>query len=77
MHNYCAMEEKRGFFSHLWNKKYKYTDFLEPLLALPFAYALLRVLEGQFNILTFVIIFVLVLIYLPTIVVFAEMKRLQ
>ncbi|MEM4247376.1 MAG: hypothetical protein QXR48_01220 [Candidatus Woesearchaeota archaeon] len=71
------MQEKRGFFSYLWNKKYKYTDFIEPLLALPFAYALLRVLEGQFNTLTFVIIFVLVLIYLPTIVVFAEMKRLQ
>jgi len=71
------MEQKRGFLSYLWNKKYKYTDFLEPLLALPFAYALLRILEAQFNTLTFVIIFVLLLIYLPAIVVFAEMKRLQ
>ncbi len=71
------MKEKRGFFSYLWNKKYKYADFLEPLLALPFAYALLRILEGQFNTLTFVIIFVLLLIYLPTIIVFAEMKMLK
>jgi hypothetical protein len=69
------MEEKRGFFSHLWHKKYKYSAFLEPLLALPFAYAILRVLEGQFNTLTFIIIFVLLLIYLPTLVVFVESKR--
>ncbi len=69
------MIEKRGFISALWHKKYRYLDFIEPLLALPFGYAILRVLEGQFNTLSFMIIFVLVLIYLPAIVVFAESRR--
>jgi hypothetical protein len=69
------MQEKKGFYGYLWSKKYKYSEFLEPLFALPFAYALLRILEGQFNTLTFVIIFVLMLIYLPTIIVFVESKR--
>ncbi len=71
------MKEKRGFGSYLWHKKYHYYDFIEPLLALPFAYAALRILEAQFNTLTFIILFVLLLIYLPTIIVFAEMKRLS
>jgi hypothetical protein len=71
------MEEKRGFFSYLWRRKYRYSDFLEPLLALPFGYAGLRILEAQFNTLTFIVLFVLLLIYLPTLVVFAEMKRLS
>jgi type III secretory pathway component EscU len=69
------MDEKRGFFSFMWHKKYHFTDFLEPLLALPFGYALLRILEAQFNTLTFIIIFVLLLIYLPTLIVFVEGKR--
>ncbi|MEM4239901.1 MAG: hypothetical protein QXM31_00115 [Candidatus Woesearchaeota archaeon] len=69
------MKEKRGFLGFLLHKQYRYWDFLEPFLALPFAYALLRILEAQFNTLTFVVIFVLVLIYLPALVVFAEMKR--
>jgi hypothetical protein len=69
------MEEKRGFLSRLWHRKYSYLDFIEPLLALPFGYALLRILEGQFNTLSFMIVFVLVLIYLPAIVVFAESRR--
>jgi hypothetical protein len=69
------MSEKRGFLSYLWHKKYDFHEFIEPLLALPFGYALLRLLEGQFNTLTFIVIFVLVLIYLPTIVVYAESKR--
>jgi type III secretory pathway component EscU len=69
------MAEKRGFFSWMWHKKYYYREFLEPLLALPFAYALLRILEAQFNTLTFIIIFVLLMVYLPAIVVFVEGKR--
>ncbi len=69
------MPEKRGFLRYLSRKKYTYHDFFEPLLALPFAYVLLRILEGQFNTLTFILIFVLVLIYLPTIVVFIESRR--
>ena len=71
------MKEKRGFFSHIAHRKYDWHDFAEPLLALPFAYAALRILEGQFNTLTFILLFVLVLIYLPTIVVFVENKRLS
>jgi len=70
------MKEKRGFFSHMLGRKYDWHDFVEPLTALPFAYALLRLLEGQFNIVTFVLIFVLVLIYWPTVAVFIESKRL-
>ncbi|MEM2916727.1 MAG: hypothetical protein QXT19_05235 [Candidatus Woesearchaeota archaeon] len=69
------MTEKRGFLGWLWHNKYNYMDFIEPLLALPFAYAVLRILEGQFNTLSFVIVFVLVLIYLPAIVVFTESRR--
>lgn len=67
--------KKEGFWAFLAHRKYDYHDFLEPLLALPFAYALLRILEGQFNTLTFIIIFVLVLIYLPAIAVFVHSKR--
>ncbi len=69
------MAEKRGFFHYLLHKKYHAHEFIEPVLALPFAYALLRILEGQFNTLTFILIFVLVLIYLPTIIVFIDSKR--
>ena len=70
-------EHPRVFFSFLFHHRYDYHDFLEPLLALPFAYGLLRILEGQFNTLTFIILFVLVLIYLPTLVVFTEYARKQ
>ena len=66
------MDEKRGSLSYLWHRKYKYKDFIEPLFALPFAYLLLRILEGTLNTLTFVLIFVLVLIYLPAVIVFVE-----
>jgi len=66
------MRKKEGFLSYLLHKKYTYKEFAEPLLAVPFAYAALRLLEGQFNILTFVIIFVLVLVYMPAIIVFTE-----
>lgn len=69
------MSQKRGFFSYMLHKKYDYHEFIEPLLALPFGYALLRLLEGQFNTLTFIVIFVLMLIYLPTLVVFVESRR--
>lgn len=69
------MREKKGFFSYMLHKKYNYHEFIEPLLALPFGYAVLRLLEGQFNTLTFIVLFVLVLIYLPTLVVFVESKR--
>lgn len=69
------MSEKKGFLSYIFHKKYDYHEFIEPLLALPFAYAVLRLLEGQFNTLTMIIFFVLVLIYLPTIVVYVESKR--
>ncbi len=69
------MSKKRGFLSYLWHKKYSAGEFFEPLLGLPFAYIVLRILEGQLNTLTFVLVFVLVLIYLPTIIVFAESRR--
>ncbi len=69
------MKPKGGLLSFVWHKKYKYRDFVEPLFALPFAYALLRILEGTINTLTFVLIFVLVLIYLPAIIVFVESPR--
>lgn len=68
------MNEKKGFLSSMLHKKYSYYEFIEPLLALPFAYAVLRLLEGQFNILTMIIVFVLVLVYLPAIVVYVESK---
>jgi hypothetical protein len=66
---------KKGFFNYVLHKKYRYIDFLEPLLGLPLAYSALRILEGQFNLVTYVLIFVLLLIYLPTVVVFLESKR--
>jgi hypothetical protein len=69
------MKQKRGFWSNLWHKKYHWHEFAEPLLALPFGYGLLRILEGQFNTLTFIIVFVLILIYLPTLIVVAENMR--
>lgn len=70
-----SMHRKEGFSSYLWNRKYSARDFLEPLSGMPFAYALLRILEGQLNLLTIVIVFILVLIYLPTIIVFVESKN--
>jgi len=70
-----SMHQKEGFLSYLWHRKYSARDFLEPLSGMPFAYALLRILEGQFNLLTVVLVFVLVLIYLPTIIVFVESKN--
>jgi hypothetical protein len=69
------MKQKKGFSSYLWRKKYRWHEFAEPLLALPFGYGLLRILEGQFNTLTFIIIFVLLLIYLPTLIVVAESMK--
>jgi hypothetical protein len=69
------MLEKRGFLYYVRHKRYAAREFFEPLLALPFAYVLLRILEAQFNTLTFILLFVLVLIYLPALVVFVESKR--
>ena len=71
------MRTKEGYAGFLLHKKYDWHKFVEHLLAMPFAYALLRVLEGQFNTLTFILIFVLMLIYLPAMVVFVERKRYQ
>ncbi len=65
---------KKGFIDYLLHAKYSYHDFFEALLALPFGYALLRILEGRYNTLTFVIVFVLFLVYLPAIVVFIESR---
>jgi hypothetical protein len=67
-----AADKNRSFLGYLWHKKYTYREFLEPLLALPFGYAALRLLEGQYNTLTVILVFVLVLIYLPTIIVMTE-----
>ena len=70
------MKQKEGFGHYLNHKKYTYREiFLEPVLALPFAYVLLRILEGTFNTLTFILIFIMVLIYLPTLVVFLESPK--
>ena len=66
------MDKKQGFLHYLLKKKYTWREFAEPVLALPFAYAALRMLEGQWNTLTLVLVFVLVLVYLPAIVVFTE-----
>lgn len=67
-----AADKNRGFLGYLWHKKYTYREFLEPLLALPFGYAALRLLEGQYNTLTVILVFILVLIYLPAIIVMTE-----
>jgi hypothetical protein len=69
------MAGREGFMGYLWRKRYSYRDFLEPVLALPFAYAILRILEGQYNTLTIVLVFVLVLVYLPAIIVMVESTK--
>jgi len=66
------MKQKEGFLTWLWHRKYSWKDFAEPFLALPFAYVILRMLEGQWNTLTLILVFVVVLIYLPAIVVYTE-----
>lgn len=66
---------KEKFLHYVLHKKYHAHEFVEPVVALPFAYALLRMLEGQFNTLTMVLLFVLVLIYLPAIIVFVQTTR--
>lgn len=47
---------KKGFVNYLKHKKWKINDFLEPILAVPLAYAVLRLIADGITPLNIIII---------------------
>lgn len=47
---------KKGFVNYLKHKKWKINDFLEPVLAVPLAYVVLRLIAGGITPLNIIII---------------------
>lgn len=68
---------KKGFLAHVFTKKYHVLDFIEPFVALPFGFLAVRLLEFRFDVLTLMLGFALLLIYLPALIVVFEGQKQQ
>ena|GEM_PF-4322352 len=67
-------EVHRNFIQFLKTKKYSVMDFVEPILALPFAYAII-LLPGGLNKTEMIIWLVLVFVWLPLIYFLITRRR--
>lgn len=67
--------KKRGFSKYLLTKRYDLLDFVEPLVLLPFGFLIVRLLEFRLDLLTLMLAFVLLFVYLPALIVVFESPR--
>lgn len=69
------MEKKKGFLSYLRQKRFSAAEIFEALVFLPFAYELIRVINGKFDYITIILAGVLLFIYAPALLVFLNWRR--
>ena len=69
------MGKNGGFLTYLKNKRFSAAELFEALVFLPFAYELIRVINGNFDYITIILAGVLLFIYAPALLVFLNWRR--
>ncbi len=64
-----------GFTNWLRKKKFRPRDFLEPLLAVPFGFPVLRYLSHGFDAILVLVLAGLLFVYLPVVIVVFDWKN--